>query len=736
MFNTDIDTSQLLADTKFYDGYARYDDDKNRYETWDESVERVMGMHRTFYNEKLTPELEVYFNKAEKAYKEKRVLGSQRTLQFGGPQLLKNHMKTYNCTSSYADRPAFFGEAFWILLCGAGVGFSVQKHHVDKLPNILHRTKQPKTHIVEDSIEGWATSLDVLLSSYFEGGGKHPEYEGRKVYFDLSLIRPKGAFISGGFKAPGPDPLRLALDRVEYLLQGLVLNTKKTKLKPIQVYDIVMHISDAVLSGGVRRAATICLFSPDDEDMTNAKTGNWFVENPQRARSNNSAVIVRKEITKEKFHSLMNKIKEFGEPGFIFVESTEHAFNPCVEVGMYPQLNGVSGWSGCNLTEINGSMCDDEESFLLACEASAILGTIQAGYTNFKFLEPISKEIFDKEALLGCSITGWMNNPEILFNPELLRKGAKLIKKINKKIAPLLGVNPSARTTCGKPAGTTSILLKTASGIHAEHAPYYIRNVQLNKESEVAKVIKLLNPYMVEDSVWSANKSDYVISFPIIAKKNSYFKDDFLGVKHLELIKLAQEHWVNEGTNLEYCVDKTVRHNISNTILVDNWNEVEEYVFENKHFFAGISFLATSGDKDYNQAPNVKIIDANEMVLLYGNGAVFASGMVVEAIKAFGDLWNACMSANGLGEKFSSEDNENLFKRDWIRRFHKYAKNYFNDDLKKAEYCLKDVYNLHKWEKINQNYFDINFVENLSIKKFIDVDTLGSASCLGNGCLI
>ncbi len=469
-----IDTKQFLSDTKFYEGYARYNDELLRYETWNEAVDRVMDMHSIYYASKMNLELSRYIEEATIAYKEKRVLGAQRALQFGGEQLLKHQMRMYNCSSSYADRPEFFGELFYILLCGAGAGFSVQEHHVAKLPNIIARSKQPKTHVVDDSIEGWATALDVLMSSYFQGGGKHPEYEGRKVYFDLNKVRPKGSKISGGFKAPGPEPLRLALDRIEYILQGIVLSQKHlqthvAKLRPIQVYDICMHAADAVLSGGVRRSATICLFSPNDMEMATAKTGNWLNDNPQRGRSNNSAIIVRNEASREDFHRLMTSIKEYGEPGFVFVESKEHATNPCCEIGMFPQFNGVSGWEGCNLTEINGGMCVDEESFYKACRAGAILGTLQAGYTNFKFISDTSKKIFDREALLGVSITGWMNNPKILFNSQILETGAAIIKQVNEEVAKLIGINPAARTTTVKPSGNActsfNTKIKTEYGI-------------------------------------------------------------------------------------------------------------------------------------------------------------------------------------------------------------------------------------------------------------------------------
>ena len=643
----------------------------------------------------------------------------------------------YNCTSSYADRPEFFGEYFYILLCGAGAGFSVQKHHVAKLPKIQQRTKQAKGYIVEDSIEGWASAVDVLMSSYFVGGGKHPDYEGRRVFFDLSLIRPKGAKISGGFKAPGPEGLRRTLDKIEHMLQALVMDSKEPiAMRPITCYDICMHTADAVLSGGVRRSATICLFSPEDDEMMTAKTGNWFMDNPQRGRSNNSAVIVRDEATPEMFKSIMESVKSFGEPGFYFTTSKEHTTNPCVEIGMFPQYNGKSGWQGCNLTEINGGMCTSEESFLQACRAAAILGTMQAGYTDFKFISDTSKKIFDREALLGVSITGWMNNPNILFDEKILKKGANIVKKVNKEVAAIIGINPAARTTCVKPSGNASVLLQTASGIHAEHSPMYIRNIQMNKESEITQAIAKSNPFMVEESVWSAGGTDVVVSFPIVPKKGSMFKDDLYGVKHLELVKKAQKYWVVAGTNEDLCADEGIHHNVSNTIIVDDWDEVEKYVYKNRYSFSGISFLSPTGDKDYNQAPNTQVIDAKQMVAKYDQGAIFASGMVVDALKVYDNLWTACSTAMGMGEDLSVESSENSAKKDWVRRFERFAQNYLDGDMKKTEYCLKDAYLLHKWEKIQSNLKPVEWENDLTEKVYTDVDTLAAAACAGGACEI
>ena len=653
--NREVDTRHVMSQAKFYEGYSRWDDEKERYESWDESVSRVMEMHRGFYAEKMSPELSLLIDEAEAAYKLKYTLGAQRALQFGGDQLLKHQMKMYNCTSTYADRPRYFSELLYILLCGAGAGFSVQKHHVAKMPDLQERKKQAKGWVVEDSIEGWADALGALMSSYFVGGGQFPEVEGRKVYFDINQVRPKGAMINGGFKAPGPEPLRRALDKIEHLIQTRIL-AGETRLRPIDVYDISMHAADAVLAGGVRRSATIALFSYDDNEMMTAKTGNWFMDNPQRGRSNNSAVIVRDEISKEDFSKFMSSIKEFGEPGFYFVEDKDFTTNPCVEIGMYPQIDGESGWQGCNLTEINGGKCKTPEEFYKACRAGAIMGTLQAGYTEFNYLSETSKKIFDREALLGVSVTGWMNNPEVLLDADIQREGAEIVKQVNKQVAALIGINQAARTTCVKPSGNASVLLETASGIHAEHSARYIRHIQLNKETEVAQLIAKTNPYMVEESVWNANNTDYCVAFPIIAPEGSLFRDELYGTDLLEKVSLVQNNWVEAGTNVDLCADARIRHNVSNTVTVmpHQWAQVEDYVYKNRHSFAGISFLAGMGDKDFNQAPMTEVLTEDQIVNRYGKAALFASGLIVDTRKnGFRDLWDATMQAQTPAEYLS-----------------------------------------------------------------------------------
>jgi len=323
--------NEMLAESKFFMGYSRWNDSNNAYETWEESVERVMNMHRQKYVSIMSPELSEAMDFAEAAYKEKLVLGAQRALQFGGEQIFKHESRIYNCSVSYIDRPAFFNECMYLMLSGVGVGFSVGKKYISKLPQIARRSqKKVKIFQVPDSIEGWSDAFAVLLSSYFTENGTHPEYKGCQVHFDFSKIRPAGAKISGGFKAPGPDGLRKSLIKCEDLIECLLTDKPISKFNSITAYDFVMHMSDAVLSGGVRRSATICIFDKDDQDMLTAKTGNWFTTNPQRGRSNNSALIIRDNITREEWAHIMKSVKDFGEPGFIFSDVEDVLLNPCL----------------------------------------------------------------------------------------------------------------------------------------------------------------------------------------------------------------------------------------------------------------------------------------------------------------------------------------------------------------------------------------------------------------------
>lgn len=752
---------KALQDYTFVSKYARYNSEKKRRETWQEAVERVKGMHLQRYPQ-ITEEIEWAFDQV----KAKRVLGSQRALQFGGEPILKKHARIYNCIASYCDRLRFFQECFWLLLCGCGTGFSVQKHHVAKLPRFLtvrrenaNLPRPRKVFVIPDSIEGWADALGVLMSSFFENS-VYPEYEGFDVVFDYSLIRSEGSpLASSAGKAPGPKPLRKALEKIRELLNTCLKNGESS-LRPIDAYDIVMHASDAVLSGGVRRSATICLFSPDDEAMATAKTGNWFTENPQRGRSNNSALLIRNQTTQEQFRKLMTYVREFGEPGFVWADSTELLVNPCVEIGMYPVdlETRLTGWQACNLCEINGRYCKSEEDFAIAARAAAIIGTCQAGYTSLDYLGPVTKRILERESLLGVSITGMMDNPEILFDPKLQRKMAQLILDINAQIAEKIGVNPCARATCVKPAGTTSCILGTASGIHAHHARRYIRRSQGNWMEPPLQHFKQFNPLAVEKSVWSANGTDEVVSFCIEVPKGAKTKNDMSAISMLEHVKLTQKNWVSAGVRKERCAAEWLTHNVSNTITVrdDEWEEVIDYIYENRRFFAGISLLSIKGDKDYPQAPFTSIYTPKELVQMYGDGSVMASGLIVDGLYAFNNnLWKACDTVLGLGEPLkepesSKEGNEPInmglarkrleeqkayeSKKNWVRRAIQFANRYFEGDLKKMTYCLKDVNNWKYWCDLKREYVEVDYTTMIEDHDCTKLEQ--TVACAGGSCSI
>ena len=447
---------KALQDYIFISKYAKYLPEKKRRETWHEAVTRMKNMHLRYYED--FPEVHEDIEWAFSFVYKRKILGSQRALQFGGDAVLSHHARSYNCTSSYCDRLRFFQEVMYLLLCGCGTGFSVQKHHIDKLPplqnsRLSNAKRKNKTFTIPDSIEGWSDSLGVLLSSYFESP-EFPEFKDTNVRFDYSNIRPKGSSLSHGCgKAPGPEPLKKSLQKIRSLLDSIV-ESGQTKLRPINAYDIVMHASDAVLSGGIRRSASLCMFSYDDEEMVNAKIGNWFESNPQRARSNNSAVLVRDKTTKEQFGDLIEKTKQYGEPGFIWVDDVEEAYNPCVEVNMYCyDEDDNSGWQGCNLSTIVGNKIESLEDFVEAGKAAAIIGTLQAGYAKFPYLGSVSEYIFQREALLGVSITGIMDSPEVLLDESNQRHVAEVLKQENERIANKININKASRLACLKPEG-------------------------------------------------------------------------------------------------------------------------------------------------------------------------------------------------------------------------------------------------------------------------------------------
>lgn len=593
------------------------------------------------------------------------------------------------------------------------------------------------------------------MSSFFVDKQPFPEYAGYEVKFDFSLVRPKGAFISGGYKAPGHEGLKLSLEKIESLLDNWI-KTEGNELRPIAVGDIICHTVDAVLSGGVRRSAVNFIVDPNDNEMIYAKTGNWFIENPQRGRTNNSVLLLRSKTTKEEFEHLVGLNNGQSDIGFVFCNSYLDMMNPCYEILMIPMLTKDNiqeipyekveeyirvnqenlGVAFCNLTEINADKCTNKVKFLNACKAATILGTVQAGYTSFPYLGKVTENIVKREALIGVSITGWMNNP-MLFDKVLLRDGVKVVKETNKEIADMLGINQAARTTTVKPSGNASVTLGTASGIHPEHSEQYFRIMQLNKESETAKWLEKNMPFLIEDSLWSSTNSDYVVYVPIKNPKSGLYKKDMKGVKHLEFIKLVQKYWVTEGTNKELCVYPNVNHNVSCSVLVDDQKAVVDYIWKYKEDFTAVSFISDYGDKDFIQAPFTSVSNFEDLVKEYGHGVLFASGLVVDGLHYYNNnLWEACKSVTDKSSPLSGTKEDVILKKYWLSRVKKFSHNFFNGDLQKTIYCLKDIHLYHRWVLVTRQFHEVDFSKILNKPKYSEVSKFAAMSCSGGQCEI
>lgn len=1059
-------TLKALQDYTFTAKYANYNKELKRRETWEEAVGRVESMMLEKYEDK---DIEDDIRWAYDLVRKKYAIGSQRAMQFGGPPALKKNARIYNCCASYCDRIDFFKECMWLLLCGTGCGFSVQKQHIEKLPKLrdsLSFSKQ-EIFVIPDSIEGWSDAIDVLIRSYLFDSDTY-------IDFDFSKIRGKGSSLSHNMgKAPGPQILKNAIEKIRKLIETEI-EQGSTNIKSIVAYDIVMHCADAVVAGGHRRSATICLFSYDDTDMMSAKTGSWFYDNPQRGRSNNSVVLKRDETTFKQFESIISKTREFGEPGFVFVDDFEQNHNPCqpewanvltkqgikefkdIDIGseiwskegwttvlkkwstgvnkvykytttagsfygtenhrlvsqnkkieakdcdsidifsgpdindvilhtqdimdglvigdgtihkasnnlvllnigeddgdyfnseisglinnhrpgisetMYeittnithdelpllPQriipsrylqknricgflrglysangsvcnnrvtlksssfvlieqvqlmLNSVgirsyyttnkpkrvrfengeylckesydlnittdrdkfveligfiqqyknekiktstrkkiykksfdivsreliseeetfditvdnqshtywtngcdvsncleigfycydeqgrSGWQMCNLSEVNIGKCKTEEEYYDACRAAAIIGTLQAGFTDFPYLGAISESIIRREALLGVSMTGVMENPEISLDPKVQKHGAKIVKDTNKKLAKKIGINQAARTTCIKPSGSAAATLGVSSGIHPHHYKRYIRRVQANRQEEVVQFFQKTNPIAVEDSVWSANNTDVVVGFCCECKSMAKTKNDLSAIEFLENVKNTQINWVMEGKVESLCTQKWLQHNVSNTCVVkeDEWESVTRYIYDNRRFFTGISLLAASGDKDYPQAPFTAIYLPSQIAQEYGNGSILASGLIERALVAFNNnLWLACDASMGFGFNYNEVSNQieeyeqaiksnitskhemDLLKKQiyFVDSLNKFSDKYMDGNLKKTTYLLKDVYNWKVWSDLQREYKDIRYED--MVEETDNTDFTSESACAGGACEI
>ena len=1096
-----VDSRNIISDYIFYSKYSRTKPDGTK-ESWEESVSRVMQMHWQFFEGKIKEEdqseFNRYFQKAWSAYDKKQILGSQRALQYGGPQMLKNHLRLYNCSASYANRIEFFPELMELLLSGAGVGYSVQKKHTEQLPKVIGIDKGRKQiYEIEDSIEGWATSTGDLIKQYFNNGPQ--------LLFDYSKIRPEGAYVSGGFKAPGPEPLMKCHEKIRAILDKV----QNRKLRPFEIHWIACIIADAVISGGIRRSAMISLFDIDDQEMLMCKTKDWYNYWPELCRCNNSAVILP-DTPKEKYLNLFSMIKEYGEPGVIFLKNPKQIMNPCCfsgdtligvadgrnavsikrlaeektsfpiyyknnrdkvcitkgiafctgekelievilsngssfkctkdhplrlkngeykiaencigetlskfysvksvkyrtinsisngyarqyrmlweftngpkpegfeidhiddnkgdfienlellpreehllktskrrkgennpnqiiklteeernrrsynasvkgtlegngrylgltnkelieigkkvysatgscsnemcrkfderfplnfsknrfqgsralfkayvteeieykeevdnrtviekpkndfssyledvyvvdiinlnlieevydievetpehnfaiitkgegnymfsegifvhncEVGMLPEYKNEDGsieygFGFCNLAEINGAKIKSEADFYNACEAAAILGTFQAAYTkNFPVLSETSKKLAERDALIGVGITGMADCPQILFDPNVQRKGAQIVKETNEKIAKILGINSAARTTVIKPSGNASQLLGCASGVHAYHFRKYIRNIQANNNEQAFQEMRKINPQIISTSYWNP-KNESVLSFPIELPEDALVRTEYSTIEFLERIRLTKENWIEEGTRFDHpstLAHPDIRMNVSCTVSVkDNeWEEVAEYIWKYRESFCGISFLNETAPNSYPQMPYTQYLDEKELVEQYGRGAILSSGLIVDGLNVFNDIWTACNAALHPNDKLLTYSEDYLFdylrkhmkdnkllveidglfvsdvnaisshlqhkvelRNDWVRRFKKFAHNYFNDDLIQCAECLKQVDIFHKWHKIKyQTPIDWTKVKWETVLQ--DAGSQVGAACSGNGC--
>ena len=568
-------SNKILSEITVYMKYAKYRPELQRRETWEELVTRNMEMHIKKY-----PQLEQEIRDNYKFVYDKKCLPSMRSMQFAGKPIEISPNRIYNCAFAPIDDWRVFSEIMFLLLGGTGVGYSVQSHHVDALPEIRKpNADKTRRFLIGDSIEGWADSISVLVKSYFFGGSK--------PVFDFRDIRAKGArLITSGGKAPGPQPLKECLIKIEG-----IFDAKKDgeKLKPIEVHDIVCHIADAVLAGGIRRAALICLFSASDEQMISCKSGAWWETNPQRGRANNSAVLMRHKITKDYFMDLWKRIEASGagEPGIYLSNDKDWGTNPCCEIALRP-------FQFCNLCEVNVSNIESQEDLNERVKAASFVGTLQAGYTDFHYLRPIWQRTTEKDALIGVGITGVGSGKAQQYN---MKEAAEIVKEENARVANLIGINKAARATTIKPSGTSSLVLGTSSGIHAWHNDYYVRRMRIGKNESLYTHLLINHPELIEDEYFRPHDTA-VISVPQKAPSDSILRTES-ALDLLERVKWFYTNWIKPG-------HKTGQntHNISATVSIkDNeWESVGEWMWENKNCYNGLSVLPYS-EHTYIQAP-------------------------------------------------------------------------------------------------------------------------------------
>ena len=568
--------NSILSDITVHMKYAKYQPELERRETWEELVERNRKMHiKKYRGMGIAKEI----NKAYEYVKKKHILPSMRSLQFGGVPIELTPSRIYNCAYLPIDDWRAFGECMFLLLGGTGVGYSVQKHHVENLPEIRKPNQRTRRFLIGDSIEGWSDAVKALAKNYFQGGDR--------LVFDFGDIRPKGArLVTSGGKAPGPAPLKEALVKITNIFES---KKDGEKLKPIEVHDIVCHIADAVLAGGIRRAALISLFSATDVDMLTCKSGSWWETNPQRGRANNSVVLLRHKVTKDFFMDIWKRVEASGagEPGFYFSNDRDWGTNPCCEIALRP-------FQFCNLCEVNVSDVKDQDDLDARVRAAAFIGTLQAGYTDFHYLRPIWQRTTEKDALIGVSMTGIASGAVLDLD---MTSAAKIVKEENKRVAEIIGVRPAARSTTVKPAGTTSLVLGCSSGIHAAHNDYYIRRIRVGKNEAIYNYLAIHHPELIEDEFFRPHDTA-VISVPQMAPEGAILRTES-PLQTLNRVKVVASDWVRPGHR-----SGSNTHNVSCTISVRDheWPAVGDWMWNNREHYNGVSVLPYDGGT-YQQAP-------------------------------------------------------------------------------------------------------------------------------------
>lgn len=597
-----------LGEFVYYRTYSKWIPEEGRRETWIETVDRYINFMRDNVGKKLK---EAEYKEIHEAILNHEAMPSMRLLQFAGTAAMTTNVCAYNCSYTAPESFRDIAEIMYVSMCGTGAGWSVESQNVQKLPQIKPQTgKKLPAVVIEDSKEGWCNSLILGMETWADG---------KDVEFDYSAIRPAGARLKTmGGKASGPAPLRRLLD----FTRQKMLQKQGKRLSNLDVHDIICMIGDCVVSGGVRRSAMISLSDLDDRDIRDAKSGQFYIKEPQRSLANNSAVYLQKPSNSEflsEWIALMNSGS--GERGVFnrgslattlptrrlkvlkpYLDNTETnvigpvGTNPCGEIILQPK-------QFCNLSEVVARKEDTEATLLRKIRVATILGTYQASLTHFPYLSKEWKDRCEQERLLGVSITGQWDCPAVR-NKVVLNKLKKESIKVNQQYSKRFGVNESTCITCVKPSGTLSQMVDCSSGMHPRHAPFYIRRIRIAATDALFKMLRDQGvPYHPEVGQSPDNATTYVLEFPAKAPGGSIFKDDITALDQLEHWKLVKENYTE--------------HNPSVTVSVgdDEWIAVANWLYQNWNIVGGLSFLPRDNHV-YQLAPYEKTDEKtyNEMV--------------------------------------------------------------------------------------------------------------------------